>query len=237
MSDQALRQLQRSVASGDLHAQARLLVERLRVADPCGECAGKGHTPPKRGSKAGRKDYMATCEACAGFRSVARARVALAAVCGHPAAYEAIEPFTHRGHWDQPLAEWLPLLSRWSAKPFHAPVRAGYAAAHLVAAHLAVKGMEPMQRIYELLDAVEGWLVEPYEENRLACSQASVPLTAPFHYLGSFINVAHGVPANSPNDWTTMWQDPYGFACNHPGGESAIRTAIQQALVKFALGP
>jgi hypothetical protein len=131
MSDQRLRSLERAAASGDLGAQARQLAERLRIAESCAACDGKGSGPPTSGPKAGRKDYRATCEACAGFRSAARARVALAAVCGHLPAYEAIEPFTHRGHWDQPLAEWLPILGRWSAQPFRAKTRA-HMAAHLL---------------------------------------------------------------------------------------------------------
>lgn len=225
MTDLRMRSLSRLSASGDLHAQARLLVERLRVADPCRECGGKGHTTPTSGPKAGRKDYTATCEACAGFRSVARARVALAAVCGHLPAYEAIEPFTHRGHWDQPIAEWLPVLGRWST--FYVPVRAALAASKVnterVCRSLRGSGLMHFSPVFRTEGAVEEFLADPTEarwETWRSAWIASERIHGAWDWL----------PGPTPGRNTIG-------ACAAGSGEPAIRTAIQQALVSWSLGP
>lgn len=153
---QALRREARS--SGDPHSQARLLVERLRSAESCPVCNGRGHTfePDKPRIQAaavglnnnreaeqfrvavdaGIYSKRETCNACAGFGSALRARIGLAAYAGSEPARVALGHEWSDGWRDavgeksiRPLQEFLAGLSRWSSQPFHAPVRAALAAA------------------------------------------------------------------------------------------------------------
>lgn len=136
MSDLTLRSARRQAdRSSDPLDLARVLVERLRAADPCGECfaAGEALSPNARRLLAKAKwpgmpsaqavaqaeamqNVTGTgqpCPSCAGFGSVLKARVALAAYCGSEAARIALF-----GSFNPPVYEVPPALIEVACAPF-----------------------------------------------------------------------------------------------------------------------
>lgn len=156
--DTTISALRREAAAGDPAAEARLLVARLRAAPVCGACGGRRLvTPPTSGPRAGDPRYTEGCPACAGTGSPFRARLELAAYCGHAPATAA-----RGGAWTPEwqasvdglaLPVWLPGLSRWGAETLQ---RAALAAARACEAPWRARVIDP-----DGAYAGEGWPSQP----------------------------------------------------------------------------
>lgn len=233
MTDLRMRSLSRLSASGDLHAQARLLVERLRAAESCVFCSGKGRRITGY-ETLGYEEAIGSCPECCGFGSVLRARVALAAYASHEPAALALEETGDDGWRAQlirrnfSLEGWLKGLSRWSAKPFLAPVRAALAAGWwVVDEHEGAHCPASCEAIEKALTAGGYWTIDPSQANRRTWEVALMatrtgPGSDPPRWLSS--------PFVEPRVQALFVSEAAALA-----GEPAIRTAIQKALISWSL--
>lgn len=266
MADADLRSLERAALTGDLEAETRLLVARLRAAPECERCGGSGELWRSEDLHPALLPIrsLGACPSCAGTGSPMRARVELAAYCKSASARAALGnpsrsfpiPFTikdppagmgrlaYRWHvldtrWD--LGRWVRGLSRWSDLHEQAPgwvlVRAQAAAARAVVAAYHEKGRPLGLEPLRALESAEDWLDNPTDAAR---SVAVVDWT---HAWGPDWGQRHAnlwlpiLPDWANGKWSDALQPHHAIErAAQEAGEASIRSAISSSLVSWALG-
>lgn len=244
--------LQRSRLRTSIYSQApedaaRVLVDRLRRAVPCESCGGYGVSNVVRGDGE-RKSLGVPCGRCAGTGSPFRALVELAAYCGHEAARLSLPQWRRCAGagcylrcaaptWHHPvdnsglanahidcvdIGKWVAGLARWGQE---IQVRAAVAAARFIHSRAPVD--HGGSRALVLLEAAESLDHKAWCDAWGALSGGAEWcrqwLPTPYNAMPNVHDMSIRVCAGMSRTESTS-------------GEPAVRSAIQSALVSWALG-
>ena len=232
MTDLRMRSLSRLSASGDLHAQARQLLERVRSGSLSRErlelAAYCGNEPARlteipRQAKAPPRNPEAACEACSDLgASIVGARDGLPLTVPCPCT----DPH------NLPFDVWVSGLRRWGRDCL---VRASLAAAYSALFSEQRRNRGLLLSAHRLLNACRAWLDDPSRSESLAMSWHDEWAEAPFGWCPMAPLLPYS-PPESGAEQRHRWIEPAISAARIAGGNVA-REDIQAALVSWRLGP